>query len=265
MELFENIFNTLLFEESLKENLFNENKLQLDEIKLWFGCCDAYSSMDNPLSLKWENPIDESLIKTYSIETAKQHICKYFNLPEKFFNIYKTKYNTYCFITFPEKYSSLEDIIKAMKWYGYVCSIKNPKPLENGWYVLKFESLFETNANDILKKETHLIHLTPTKNVNKILKKGFIPKSTNNKFEYNDRTYFMLGSTNPIETLKLANSLKNTKYGNEEKVEYCAFRIDVKKIPNNVIFHLDPNMNGAIWTNDNLTPQAIQDYKIFTV
>ena len=75
----------------------------------------------------------------------------------------------------------------------------------------------------------------------------------------------MLGSTNPIETLKLANSLKNTKYGNEEKVEYCAFRIDVKKIPNNVIFHLDPNMNGAIWTNDNLTPQAIQDYKIFTV
>ena len=265
MKLFENIVNTLLFEESLKENLFNENKLQLDEIKLWFGCCDAYSSMDNPLSLKWESSIDESLIKTYSIESAKQHICKYFNLPEKFFNIYKTKYNTYCFITFPEKYSSLEDIIKAMKWYGYVCSIKNPKPLENGWYVLKFESLFETNANDILKKETHLIHLTPAKNVNKILKKGFVPKSTNNRFDYNDRIYFMLGSTNPIETLKLANNLKNTEYGNEEKVEYCAFRIDVKKIPNNVIFHLDPNMNGAVWTSDNLTPQAIQNYKIFTV
>lgn len=265
MKILEKVYDEIIQEKQIKTDLLNEDINRLNEIKDWFGCCDAYATMDNPLSLLWGNEIDESLTKTYPVTSAKEHICKFFNLPERYFNIYQNKYNTYCFITFPEKNNSLGDMIKAMEWYGYFCSVKNPKPNEYGWYTLKFESKFEENANELLRNETHLIHLTQAKFKDKILKQGFVPKSKNKKFNYPDRTYFMLGSQNPIETLQLAKNLKQVENGKNTESEYCAFRIDVSKIPSNVIFHKDPNYGGAVYTRDNLTPNCIRDYMLFKI
>ena len=36
--------------------------------------------------------------------------------------------------------------------------------------------------------------------------------------------------------------------------------VDVSKIPENVVFHLDPNMEGGIWTSDNIPPSVIRDW-----
>ena len=257
-------FKEILIEDKLRENILKENINVLNKIKDWFGPYDVYATMDNPLSLIWEKQLDESLVKTYDIEAAKRHICKFFNLPEKYFQIHKNEYNTYCFIMFPQKDNSLEEIIKAMEWYGYFSTMKKIQPLSNGWYVIKFESKFEKDANELLKTEKFLIHITPFKYKDKILKNGFIPKSKNKKFNYPDRTYFMLGSTNPVETLKLSRKLSQVE-NNNKKTEYCAFRIDVNKIPSNVSFHLDPNMEGAVWTSDNITPNAIKDFIILKI
>lgn len=249
--------DSYVVEELLKISVLQEDEDKLSEIGLFFGKNNV--TIDNPLPLYEEGILSESLIKTYSIESAKKHICKYFNLPENYFLIKRSKFNTYCFITFPNKGNSLDDIIKTMEWYGYFPSTKNIKPLENGWYVVKFESRFEENANSLLTNETHLIHITKTKFKDKILKYGFIPKSKNKKFNYPDRTYFMLGSNNPVETLKLAKNLSSVENGKEDLNGYMAFRIDVSKIPENVVFHLDPNMEGGIWTSDNIPPSAIMD------
>lgn len=260
-----NLINDSVIWFELQEEINKTDKDKLEEIVWWFGRCTAYATMDNPLVYNFESEINESLVKTYPITSAKKHICKYFNLPEKFFIIKQDEYITYAYILIPYKNASLKDIIKSMEWFGYVCCEKNPKPFNDEWYHLKFESKFGENANSLLNGETHLIHLTPAKNMNKILKNGFVPKSTNNRFGYNDRVYFMFGSVNPINTFNLCMSLKKWQYPNEENVEYCAFRISVGKIPSNVVFHLDPNMEGAVYTMDNISPTVIEDYKTFNI
>lgn len=197
------------------------------------------------------------MIKTYSIEDTKKHICEFFNLPSDAFQIKSDEYATYCYLFFPDKENSLQDILKAMDWYGYFCTAKNPKPLENGWYALKFEQKFQENANELLKNEEYIYHITPKVYKEKIMKNGFVPYSRNNSYNYPDRIYFMLGSNSPIDTIVLISQLSVVKYGVDDKSRYCAIRVDVKKIPNRVVFHQDINKRGAIWTTDNIPPSCI--------
>lgn len=251
-----------VFEMSDKNRFFNIfSKEKLEEIRRWFGPYDAYMTFDSPISMLWgktSEQIDESLIKTYSIHDAKKHICRFFNLPDDAFVIKEDDYKTYCYITFPNKGNSLEEIMKAMEWYGYFCVIKNPKEITDGWYVLKFEPKFQENANKLLEKEKYLYHITLKSYKNKILTNGFVPYSRNQKFSYPERIYFMLGSNSPLDTLSLARQLSVEKFGREEMNKYCAFRISVEKLPNRIVFHQDVNKNGSVWTTDNIPPSTIE-------
>ena len=93
--------DSYVVEELLKISVLQEDEDKLSEIGLFFGKNNV--TIDNPLPLYEEGILSESLIKTYSIESAKKHICKYFNLPENYFLIKRSKFNTYCLITFPNK------------------------------------------------------------------------------------------------------------------------------------------------------------------
>lgn len=253
--LFENTVLIAIAEHDLLNDLSTRSKLYLNEVKDGFGI--AGMSMDNPLSLKWFGELTESLIKTYDVEAAKKHICKFFNLPEGYFRIVKTGYTTICVLQIPVKECSVNDIMKAMEWYGYFCSHKNTNQQFDDWAILKFEPKYDKNANELLKDEKYLIHLTPIKHKEKIEKIGFVPKSKNNVFSYPERIYFVFGGNSPLDNIKLARRLRNAN--SEHSETYVAFKIDVSRISDNMTFHVDPNLAGSIYTYDNLPPSVIVD------
>ena len=96
-----------------------------------------------------------------------------------------------------------------------------------------------------------LYHVTSHDNVDKIKEQGLVPKSRMKKAVHPDRIYLV---TNP-------------KYFEEERtdlLQHISFpiilEIDVKDLNLNLFY--DPNMNGAVYTTDNIPPQNIKQIEL---
>ena len=225
---------------------------------------------DNPLSEIWlnENLLREGLVKTYPITAAKKHITEFMGLPLSAFKIEKGVNGTdYAIIQFPATEHSYDDVVKTMDVYGYTLVNKNSVEKVRavyGWYFLQFEPKFQNDASELLKNERFLFHITPKVYKDRILKNGFVPYNRNNQYNYQPRVYFMLGSNDPADTVNMISKLSRVKYGNIDRSKYCAFKVDVKKIPQDIKFHLDPYKSGAVWTSSNVPPLCIIDVIDFT-
>lgn len=208
--------------------------------------------------------INEGLIMTHDINSAKNIICRKFNLrPQQFCITSRSFDNTIVNlgVIILEKGSS-QSVIGEIKHYmqtlGYFECVK-PKYVEEK-IVLIFEPHFSKDiSNEIRDKYKILYHATLTIYVNKILKNGLVPKSKNTLFFYPSRVYCMRGNDLSDEQVKL---LKNVQVQRGAKThhdnnEYTILSISVSKIPQNVKFYADPMAPHAIFTHDNIPPQAI--------
>lgn len=228
--------------------------------KQYFGIYAHGLSNDDPLSVIWGNEklmINEGLVKTYSLTSCKKHMINFLGFTDETFRI---NTNGTAMLIFPASKNNYDTVLKAMNLYGYYVANKNPEAnIFSGNYWLTFEPKYQDNANDLLKNEKYLCHISPKVYKEKILKNGFIPYNRNSRNNFPGRVYFLFGSNKPELNLKMLKMLSIAKYGRIEQNNYCVFKIDVSKLPSNAVFHTDPNMDGAIWTYDNIPPSCIVD------
>lgn len=133
---------------------------------------------------------------------------------------------------------------------------------------------FEKNRQvDEIKPPIFLYHLTPSNKVKKILTNGLTPHSGNKKSDHMERIYFFQHKPTPLQCKLFVHELWQAgiekqlflhsksyeevkNFTREEK--YSLIEIDITKCSSNIKFYGDPNADGAVWTFDNIPPQAIK-------
>jgi len=119
---------------------------------------------------------------------------------------------------------------------------------------IRFEAKFD---EEIVEKIPQILyHITPTQNVNKILKIGLVPKSRS-KVSYHPERIYLGKSIGGIE--KLAPQM-NLRTGDKN---FTILKINTDLIPGEYLrLYTDPNYNKeAFYTLNNIPPQAIEKIK----
>ena len=101
-----------------------------------------------------------------------------------------------------------------------------------------------------------LYHMTPSSKVDKILRKGLNPRSSNPFFAYPDRIYLGLDPDKLEHVLLPAIKARGIKGGARTILE-----IDISNIPDRNRFKIDPNYPDGLFTSDNIPPSAIKVFK----
>lgn len=112
---------------------------------------------------------------------------------------------------------------------------------------------FELNKCPDIKT---LYHLTLSSNVEKILRIGLNPRSSNTIFNYPDRIYLGLDPYNLEHVLLPAMKARGVKGGARTILD-----IDISKLPSRNRFKVDPNYPDGLFTSDNIPPSAIGVFK----
>lgn len=227
------------------------------------------------------NKLNESLIKSYPSEKVRSNILRKFNLEDSQVEIVEneTDEGIIDLISVILPKNSAQELIgnikNEMNYCGYHLSNKEMKPYCGGsvYGVLIFEPNYSKDISQkVRKKCKYLYHCTDTVYIDKILKKGLIPKKKNSIYLFPDRVYCMKGdnlSMAQIESLyniqqahnKTIPQLDNPK----ETLDYYLLTIDISKLPQDLKMYSDPFSKGAIFTNDNIPPYAIIDVQPFTL
>lgn len=227
------------------------------------------------------NELNESLIMTYPSEKVRKNILRKFNLEDSQVEIVEneTEEGVVELISVILPKNSTQELIgnvkNEMKYCGYHLSNKEMKPYCGGsvYGVLVFEPDYSKDVSQkIREKCKYLYHCTDTVYIDKILKKGLIPKSNNSIYMFPDRVYCMKGddlSMVQIESLyniqQAHNSTMPQLQNPKESLDYCLLTIDVNKLPQDIKIYSDPFSKGAIFTNDNIPPYSIVNVQPFTL
>lgn len=104
-----------------------------------------------------------------------------------------------------------------------------------------------------------MYHATPTIYIDKILKQGLVPKSKNSFSNYPDRVYFILGDDLTQENLMLFGYLQKNRSGEtiHDDNQYTILQIEIEKLLSNTQMYIDPRAKNAVYTHDNIPPNAI--------
>lgn len=222
--------------------------------------------------------IGEGLIKTYPINNTINYIVRKYGLGRNQVQVNQINNgimatDIICIIL-PNGIdnNTLGDIKHDLKTCGYFNNQQQKLINGTNYFVLTFEPKFSQDIGDAVRQNYHyLYHSSPSIYLDKVLKIGLIPKSKNTLFFYPDRTFFMVGdklNSGQIKTLKNIQSERNVHVNNEnpkETKEYVLLTIDVSRLPKDIKFYCDPLADGAIFTYDNIPPNAIVNFEPFTL
>lgn len=153
------------------------------------------------------------------------------------------------------------DFFKKMGYFAAVHSIDMYKvhdKLYTQWSIIQLEPIYQKNINKEVYKKKWLIHLTPEKNVEKILKEGILPFNKNELFNYIERCYFFEHDMVTDQDLEIfCRKLNNAYIDKDNHVTYCILKIDMDKI-SGINFYRDYNwVKGSIYTQQAIPPYAI--------
>jgi len=117
---------------------------------------------------------------------------------------------------------------------------------------IKFESKYEDGiyTNNVICPD-YVYHLTKSKFLPNILKKGLYPKSKNKKSDHPERIYVFVDENNYNNLLTLLKRIDNDLY--------ALLEIDCRE--DNLMLHTDPNFYGGYFTYDNIHPSYIKIIK----
>lgn len=227
-------------------------------------------SLDNRLYIDFENDkykvnLNEGIYKTYPPSTAVKYIKSLFNLDDLQIRVIGDNNNApeekRLQVVYYDVLDNRKKMAKAMLLCGYTLSKgqKRTNDIVEEIYI----PINLPNLNDIVKKYSFITHITPSYNKEKILLKGFVPKSKNEMFSYNERIFFFKGDTPIQEILFQAIDFDEKIKNKRNKHMYTIFTIDTQKIPDNVNFHTDLTYPCGIYTTDNIPPNCIKGYQDF--
>ena len=279
-------------EKSLK-TLMEMSDLEISELYKDYSLCGISYSYNDILSFLTGNYIEEAFFRTYPIETTKNYIETHFNIPTTIKNVVITKNNGVeklnifaCNIL-----NNLYQINQAMNACGYFLGI--PKSLEEikegEWIWLQYEPRHEEDFSKNLRQETNVLyHFTPKEKLDKIFRQGFIPKDSNEFFNYPSRIYFFKGTIHHSQMLNMCFNIGQSAIRKEYKKEkelksqgkedlnpyshsrtltkdYALLTVKLDKVPPKVRFYPDPNATDCVYTTDVIYSAAIiktDDYQI---
>lgn len=231
------------------------------------GMVDIGEFYNNPVVMEMELNNQELLAEaeyaTYPIYTTISYVSKALQIPLSQFSIVEKSDGTDIIkLKTINDADLIKSVNKAMHLCGYYDSYTQLVNGDKRFISVTYEPKFNDSVNEFVFKEKILYHISPLPYKNKILKRGFVPKSGNSVFKYPDRTYFFLGSVGKEEVKSWIPVFKskNKKYGDKP---YCLYTLDVSKIPRNVNFYSNPNLKNAIYTMDNISPYTITQIETY--
>ena len=220
-----------------------------------------YATDDNPISLYLnEFIINEGLIHSYNPYKLIKYICKALGIDESVTDMREFNGNVRISYTIPEKEQLIGKLNKAMNFGGYHFVLKEKYGLIPGWCIIVYEASHLIDiADDVRDNFQVLYHITPAKNLKKILKIGLKPTSKNSKFNYPERTHFLI--CHPSEAPDFVNDLISTKKGHE----WVVLTIDLSRVDRYVQFHYDASCSIGLYTTDNIRPSAIINFESLSI
>lgn len=228
------------------------------------GELDERVTFNNPLSVM----LSEGLIMSYPADKTINYVKKLFKIPD--YGIRESNGAIIIGIIVPNKnnMTTLNKIIRAMQLCGYFLS--RPKidvlMMRSGKKTtLQFEPKYDHEVkDDMLKGEKELLHITLSKNVEKIKYIGLTPSSKNKMFNYPERIYLLKGSIPYEDIVNLAELLasvyNHNNKGEKRDYDYSVLHLDVDKLPDTIRLFPDSNYEPyGLYTIDNIPPSAITE------
>lgn len=155
----------------------------------------------------------------------------------------------------PKEFKDIEKIKQFFTACGWTLAVVNPYYKDKDFFVYSFE---KNRQEDMIKTSKYVYHLTPTNKLDKILKNGLTPHSGNKLGEHPERIYCFLDRNLDVNYTFFADELYSSTNNNKKRdVPYTLLEIDTEKC-GNIKFYGDPNLVRAIWTFDNIPPEAIK-------
>lgn len=214
-----------------------------------------------------DTSLNEGIFKTYPIDKTVHYVKTLFGLNDNQIGVFDGAGGNPNVKRIVVKILDTEEnnraIDKAMNLCGYVRSTE----MKIGDFAgINFISRYEErDITDEVRRMGHIRHITPLYNVEKIKRIGFIPKSSNSRFNYPDRIYFFGGDTPMIEIGYQILDFHKHNQSKGDKDIYAVISVDTGKIPDSCHFHYDPNYAMGIFTTDNIPPSAIDSIKEYSV
>ena len=219
-------------------------------------------TFNNPLSVM----LSEGLIMSYPVDKTINYVKKLFNIPDD--SIRESEGAIMITIIVPKQnnMTTLNKLIRDMQLCGYFLSAPKMNVLKNRAgqkTTLQFEPKYDHDVkDDILKGEKELLHITLSKNVEKIKSIGLTPSSKNKFFNYPERIYLLKGSIPYEDIIDLAELLASVynynNKGEKRDYDYSVLHLDVNKLPDTIRLFPDSNYESyGLYTIDNIPPSVI--------
>lgn len=208
--------------------------------------------------------LEEGLIKSYPIENIISFIGKAFNLKNQYEGLNLAtligKAPSYKGLIYKEEDTSNQCERIIIRLYEDIDLDKlNHYMKKYGWFLsrtqedkLYFEKKYDETAicyQLIAVGVTKLYHITNSKNIPSIQKKGLLPKEATNPNGYmnGERVYLFLNKEDEFEIKMI--------YGNEK---LTTITIDLRKINPQTRFYFDPRLPNCLYTHEPISPNALE-------
>ena len=193
--------------------------------------------------------INESATYSVPLVDVKNELKKRYGLEDWQFRIIQGSNQCFISVIFTDNDMNASIIENEMDNFGYFKSYETDVDM-NGiiWIQMQFEPRFQNNENNLIRNMRILYHITPKYNLENIKNSGLIPSCKNNLLRYPDRIYFANGTDQKQEILILAENLYFYDKDPRNTGEYCILTIDLRMVPNDVDFYLDPNSDIGVFT-----------------
>ena len=214
----------------------------------------------------YESMIVEAEEHKYSVDLnlVRNQLIRKYNLYDFQFSIETGSHGIKYAILIANVESNFKMIKEDFKHFGYYFSyVKEVNLYGMKWLALQFEPMYQDCRNDIIKSMTYIYHLTPYYNVESIKKNGLVPKSTNYKFNYPDRIFFIKEDTSIPIIKKLAKRLSDANKDFLNIGKYYLITLNTHLIPEHIKFYLDPLYDYGLFCEEPVPSSAIVDITEF--
>ena len=171
--------------------------------------------------------------------------------------------NQICFII-ADIASNKTFIESDMKYMGYFLSFSEPIEMHGmKWLKMRFEPMKQIDESERIKQYGLLLHMSPTGNTESILKEGIKPQSKNKYFKYPNRVYLFKGDIEYRFLKRFGKGMAKAN-GLPDSNAYTVFEVDTEKLPDEIKFYEDPNLDEGVYTEHTIPPSAIiSHYNIY--
>lgn len=151
-----------------------------------------------------------------------------------------------------------------MKYLGYFLSFSEPIHIhEMHWLKMRFEPRTQEDESHRIKQYGLLLHMSPTGNTEHIMKEGITPQSKNKYFKYPNRVYLFKGDIEYRFLKRFGRGMARAN-GLPDSNAYTVFEVDTEKLPDDIKFYEDPNLDEGVYTEHTIPPSAIiSHYNIY--